>query len=225
MSPIRLWIIALLAATLIGCSSEPTSLLVSTPTRVFIPTSPPPSPIPNVAPTNLPVSSPSATATRVIVPAVTATTAPTVKVVPTATSPSAAGKMTIKLFFVALEDNGKSGIKIGCNDSIVAVDRQIPATQAPLTASLNELFSIHDKNYGQSGLYNALANANLKVDGAAVINGKATIYISGTLNLSGVCDDPRVQAQIEQVALQFSTVKQVSVFLNGIPIEKALSQK
>ena len=133
--------------------------------------------------------------------------------------------MTIKLFFVALEDNGKSGKKIGCNDSIVAVDRMIPVTQAPLTASLNELFSIHDKNYGQSGLYNALANAKLKVDSAAVINGKATIYISGTLNLGGVCDDPRVQAQIEQVALQFATVKEVSVFLNGIPIEKALSQK
>lgn len=220
MSPIRLLIITLLAVMLIGCSSEPASLLVSTPTRVFIPTSPS-SPLPTTAATDVPVP----TATAVLAPIATATTVPTVKVLPTATSTVAAGKMTIKLFFVALEDNGKSGKKIGCNDSIVAVDRAIPATQAPLTASLNELFSIHDKNYGQSGLYNALANANLKVDSAAVINGKATINISGTLNLGGVCDDPRVQAQIEQVALQFSTVKQVSVFLNGIPLEKALSQK
>ncbi len=221
MSPIRLLIVTSLAVALIGCSSEPASLLVSTPTRVFIPTSQPPSPIATAAVTDVPMP----TATAVLAPVSTATTAPTVKPVPTATSTTAAGKMTIKLFFVALEDNGKSGKKIGCNDSIVAVDRQIPATQAPLTASLNELFSIHDKNYGQSGLYNALANANLKVDSAAVINGKATIYISGTLNLGGECDDPRVQAQIEQVALQFSTVKQVSVFLNDIPIEKALSQK
>ena len=220
MSPIRLVTIALVAVALSGCSSEPTSLLVSTPTRIFIPTSPP-SPLPTVAPTNAPVL----TATAVLASLATATTAPTVKPVPLATSTTAAGKMTIKLFFVAINDNGVSGKKIGCNDSIVAVDRPIPATQAPLTASLNELFSIHDKNYGQSGLYNALANANLKVDSAAVVNGKATINISGTLNLGGECDDPRVQAQIEEVALQFSTVKQVSVFLNGIPLEKALSQK
>lgn len=133
--------------------------------------------------------------------------------------------MKIKLFFVALNDNGKSGTKIGCGDSLVAVDRFIPVTNAPLTASLKELFSIHDRYYGQSGLYNSLANANLKLDGAAIVNGTATVNISGTLGLGGVCDDPRAQEQIKQVVLQFSTVKQANIFLNGIALEQALSQK
>ncbi len=208
----------LVCLALFGCSSEPSSLLVSTPTRVFIPTI-------QASPTSVNMPTNVATATRTNTPGATATATPTVKILPTATPVLAAGKMTVKLVFVALEDNGKSGKKIGCNDSIVAVDRAIPETQAPLTASLNELFSIHTETYGESGLYNALANANLKIDSAAVINGKATINLSGTLGLGGECDDPRVQAQIEQVALQFSTVKQVSVFLNGIPLEKALSGK
>ena len=215
---IRCRVLILIGVCLLGCSSEPSSLLVSTPTRIFIPTAQA-SPALTNAPTDV------ATATRVFTPIATTPSTPTVKLLPTATTMIAPGKMTIKLFFVALEDNGKSGKKIGCNDSIVAVDRAIAETPAPLTAALTELFSIHDKTYGESGLYNALAKANLKIDGAAVINGKATINLSGTLGLGGECDDPRVQAQIEQVALQFSTVKQVSVFLNGIPLEKALSGK
>lgn len=214
MSPIRLCLIALASVALVGCSSEPTSLLMSTPTRVIVP-APVATPIPTPAPTDAPI------ATRVGVP----TIAPTIATTPTRTTTAAPGTMKIKLFFVALEDNGKSGKKIGCNDSLVAVERAIPATQAPLTAALKELLSIRERNYGPSGLYNALANANLKIDGVAVVDGKAIIQLSGTLSLSGVCDDPRAEAQLKELALQFSTVKDVSITLNGIPIEKALSGK
>ena len=41
----------------------------------------------------------------------------------------------------------------------------------------------------------------------------------------GECDDPRVEAQINQTALQFSTVKDVSVFVNGQALQDALSLK
>ena len=58
-----------------------------------------------------------------------------------------------------------------------------------------------------------------------IAGGKATINLSGSLVLNGVCDDPRVEAQIEQIALQFSTVKTVAVFLNNIPLQQALSEK
>lgn len=215
MSPIRLGLIALLSIEVASCSSEPTSLLVSTPTRVIVP-APVATPIPTPTPTDVP------TATRVAI----STIAPTIAVsTPTRTTTVAAGTMKVKLFFVALDDNGKSGKKIGCNDSIVAVERTIPATQAPLTATLKEMLSIREKTYGQSGLYNALANANLKIDGIAVVNGKAIINLSGTLALGGVCDDPRAEAQLKELALQFSTVKEVSITLNGVPIEKALSGK
>jgi hypothetical protein len=55
--------------------------------------------------------------------------------------------------------------------------------------------------------------------------GKASIHLTGTLMLGGACDAPRVQAQIEQTALQFSTVNDVDVFINDTALEDALSTK
>lgn len=43
--------------------------------------------------------------------------------------------------------------------------------------------------------------------------------------LGGVCDAPRLEAQIEQTALQFSTVNEVAVFVNDKPLEEVLSSK
>jgi hypothetical protein len=43
--------------------------------------------------------------------------------------------------------------------------------------------------------------------------------------LGGTCDAPRLAAQIEQTALQFSTVNDVAVFVNDVPLEDVLSQK
>jgi hypothetical protein len=137
----------------------------------------------------------------------------------------AAGMMRVKLYMVAVNDNGIAGKKIGCGDSLVAVDREIPATNAPLSAALNVLFSLTDREYGQSGLINVLYQSKLKLASAAIVNAKATINLSGSLVLSGVCDNPRAQAEIEQVALQFSTVKSVAVFLNGKSLQEVLSEK
>ena len=131
----------------------------------------------------------------------------------------------MSIFLIAINDNGRSGKKIGCDDSAVPVERSIPTTAAPLTAALKELLSIREQQYGQSGLYNALAQSNLKLAGVAISNGKATINLSGTLLLGGVCDNPRVAAQIQQTALQFPAVQQAAVFINGVPIERVLSEK
>jgi hypothetical protein len=43
--------------------------------------------------------------------------------------------------------------------------------------------------------------------------------------LGGVCDNPRVEAQIEETALQFATVSEVAVFVNGKPLEEIISLK
>jgi hypothetical protein len=139
--------------------------------------------------------------------------------------PSPTGTMKIKLFFIALDDKGKSGKKIGCDDSIVAVERLIPVTTAPLTAALRELFSFRDAQIGKSGLYNALAQSSLKIESVAMIGDRAEIQLSGALKLGGVCDNPRVDAQIKETALQFSNIKSVSVTINGTPLEKILSEK
>ncbi len=93
----------------------------------------------------------------------------------------------------------------------------------PLVAALNELLAIDDGLYGQSGLYSLLYQSTLKLDSATIVGGKATINITGKTQLGGVCDNPRVKAQIEETVSQFSTVTQVAVFINNIPIDQVLS--
>lgn len=131
----------------------------------------------------------------------------------------------VLIHMIALDDNGKSGKLIGCNDSLIPVTRDIPRTASPLTDTLNLLFSLKDQYYGQSGLYNALYHANLRVEGISAHDGVFRVNLLGELNLGGVCDSPRVEAQIKETILQFSTVKQVNVFLNGKPLEDYFSEK
>ncbi len=110
------------------------------------------------------------------------------------------------------------------NDSAVAVDREIPPTKAVLKAAMEQLVSIKDKNYGQSGLYNALYQSSLNVDSVAIDdNGKATIKLSGTLQLVGTCEDPRIEAQLRETAMQFSTVKSADIFINNKNLTEIMS--
>lgn len=132
---------------------------------------------------------------------------------------------TIKIYLIAIQDNGKSGEKLGTGDSIVPVERSIKDTAAPLKAALEELLSLKEREYGQSGLYNSLYQSNLKVDKVAIVNNTADIRLTGTLTLGGVMDSPRVKAQLEKTALQFSSVKDVKIFLNGKSLDEALSLK
>lgn len=150
---------------------------------------------------------------------------PTAEPLSTSTpSPAGQGGFThVQIYLVALGDSGQSGQKIGCDDSLIAVEREITPTIAPLRASLNELLSLREQYYGQSGLYNALYQSNLQIEDIGLVNGQATIYLSGQYTLGGVCDIPRFEAQLEATALQFSTVDRVAIFLNGQAIKEALS--
>lgn len=131
----------------------------------------------------------------------------------------------VEIFLIAMEDNGQSGVQVGCGDSAIAVQVETPPTQAVLTAALTALLSVKDQYYGQSGLYNALYQSDLQVDSVNISNGTATVYLTGTLILGGECDNPRVQAQLEQTVLQFPSVNQADIFINGKPLKDALSLK
>ena len=155
------------------------------------------------------------------------------RVPPTSVRPSAttvppnptAAEQTVKLFLIALEDNGQSGVLVGCGDSAVPVTVTIPPTQGVLRAALEKLLSAKQQFYGESGFYNALYQSDLELESVTIDQGKAIIHLTGTVMLGGVCDSPRFEAQIEQTALQFSTVSNVEVFINDIPLEDVLSQQ
>jgi LysM repeat protein len=124
-----------------------------------------------------------------------------------------------RIYLVSLGDGGT----LGCGDSLVPVTVDIPSTRAILRASLTKLLSLHSQYYGESGLYNALYQSNLTIDDVRIDNRVATIRLSGQVVLGGVCDTPRVKAQLEQIALQFSTVDQVNIFVNGEPLDDVLN--
>jgi hypothetical protein len=132
---------------------------------------------------------------------------------------------TVQVFLIAVGDNGQTGSAVGCGDSAVPVQVQTPPTSQVLQAALATLLSIKDQFYGQSGLYNALFQSDLQVESITIVAGKASVYLTGTLLMGGECDTPRVRAQLEQTILQFPTVTEADIFINGKPLADVLSLK
>jgi hypothetical protein len=231
--PVLLVTAPILLVILAGCGATPFNLPGrATPTRAALPTLG--SQDTFVVTATLPASLTTEAAAEPTATSVPAPSLPPPTIVvqvaptraPTLTSvPAGAGTAQVKIFLIAVGDNGVSGPKIGCGDSAVGVIRVVPVTKAPLTAALNELFSLHDQFYGQSGLQNFLYQSRLQLQSVAIANGVATIKLTGTLLLGGVCDSPRVDAQITNTALQFSTVHSVDVSINGKPLKDLLSGK
>ena len=129
------------------------------------------------------------------------------------------------IYLIALEDAGRNGQEIGCSDSVIPVEVEIEPTIAPLTAALETLFSIDERFYGQSGLYNSLYRADLAVERIDIVDDVATIYLTGDFAIGGVCDSPRVRAQLEETALQYATVDEVQIFINGESLDSLLSER
>ena len=119
----------------------------------------------------------------------------------------------VKVYLVAIGDAGKRGRKIGCDDSLVAVKRTVKSDGAPLKAAIRELLSMPHEYEG--GLGNYWFGENLRVSGATISRGTATIRITGKVFVAGVCDEPRIEEQIKETARQFPGVRRVKVFVNG----------
>jgi hypothetical protein len=145
---------------------------------------------------------------------------------PATIAPSATpAELTVKIVLIELEGNGQSGPLVGCGDSAIPIHVTIPHTQGVLRAALEKLLSARQQFYGESGYYNALYQSDLQVASVKIEQGKAIVHLTGTIVLGGACDSPRVEAQLEQTALQFSTVSDVAVFVNDVPLEEVLSTK
>jgi hypothetical protein len=195
--------------------SEPLVIVAAEPvvelTTLPMPTEGVPTATASVAPTPIPLPTAIATETPTPIPLPTATAQ--------LTGPS------VLLYFIALDDAGQRGPHIGCGDSVLPVPVRISPTLGVLRAAMEQLVAIQDLYYGDSGLYNALHMSDLTVGAINIAAGHATIHLSGSLVAGGACDAPRIQAQLEQTALQFSTVDRVTIMINGQPLTSALSQE
>jgi len=129
---------------------------------------------------------------------------------------------TIKIYLVAVGDDGKRGKKIGCGDSLVPITRSIKKTAAPLAAAIRELLTTPQHTEGNSALENFWKGRNLNVRSVAIVNRTAVIRLTGEVFVAGVCDEPRIEGQIEETARQFPTVNKVRVFIGNRTLSGAI---
>ena len=131
----------------------------------------------------------------------------------------------VTIYLVAIGDNGASGQLIGCGDSLVPINREIPANVEPIKGALEELLLIPGPDFGESGYSTAFYAWNVTVASVDVENGLATVEMSGTVLIAGVCEEPRVKAQLEQTVLAFPHVSQVEISINGQSLDDIISSQ
>lgn len=131
----------------------------------------------------------------------------------------------LTIYYIAIEDNGIAGSMIGCGDSLVARDTAPITTTDLVKSSFQQLLAGKDQFIGQSGLYNALYQSNLTYLDSSVAGDTVTVNLTGTLKLAGECDNPRVQAQLEQTAKTAAGVAKATINLNNKPLAESLSLK
>jgi hypothetical protein len=115
--------------------------------------------------------------------------------------------------------------KIGCNDMIIFED--LNKEMMPKEV-LETLFNFADFDENE-GYYNAFySSSNLSVDNLSIDDaGVATVELSGNLQTGGMCDNPRVMAQIKQTIMVMKPmiIKDVKILINGELVEDFLSEK
>ncbi|MBD3276548.1 MAG: hypothetical protein GF372_14635 [Candidatus Marinimicrobia bacterium] len=130
---------------------------------------------------------------------------------------------SLKLYFIALEDSGRSGKLIGCNDSAVSVPVFVADSDNPVEAAFDTLLNVDTRMYRGTNLYNALYRSELYFSRIQNTQSVTKIFLAGEHRIGGVCDNPRVQSQLRLTALQFSSIDSVAFFINSIPLHEILS--
>jgi hypothetical protein len=125
-----------------------------------------------------------------------------------------------RIFLISTDDKGP----VGCGDSAMPVEADLPAPTPALWGSLETLLTAGQR-YESAGFYNALANSPLRVQRIERSGPTARIYLTGYLEIGGACDSPRVLSQLTETATQFQDVDKAEIFLDGKPLEELLSGK
>ena len=131
----------------------------------------------------------------------------------------------LTIYYVAIDDNGISGPRIGCGDSLVATTTAPVRFTDQVGPSIGTLLANKNRDVGMSGLVNVLYQSNLTYVGGELDGSTITIYLTGQFMLGGVCDIPRAKAQLEYTAMAAAGATSAQVFVNGRPIDEVLSLK
>lgn len=132
---------------------------------------------------------------------------------------------TVRIHLVSLHDGGVGGARIGCGDSVVPVDVELPAPRPALHGALEALLAIDTPYDPRSGLYTALHSSPLEIRRLQQEGDTVRIDLAGWVELEEDCDAARVLEQLTRTATQFRDVQRVEIYVDGAPLERALTAR
>ena len=127
------------------------------------------------------------------------------------------------VYYVALDDGGSQGIRFGCNDSLVAVRATAAQPGEPLAIALAQLLSPDDPTSVTSALYNALSGSALDYVSGYLQGATVVVNLTGQLQPGGVCDNPRIQAQLTQTAVAATGASRAEIYIDGRNLNELLN--
>ncbi len=109
---------------------------------------------------------------------------------------------------------------IGCGDALVRIEDDT------LTSPVQALEKMLAFNDPAKGYHNSFASSQLNVVHVMTDeDGGTNVFLTGQLHIGGVCDVPRIQAQLERTVQQYNENSLVHIFVNDVPLEDLLSEK
>jgi len=136
---------------------------------------------------------------------------------------NAAGTQSVTAYYVLLDDGGSSGVRFGCNDSLVGVRRSNAESAEPLPAAIGALLDGSEPPIAD--VYNSLSGSTLNFLSGSFDGTTVTVYLAGTIRPGGVCDIPRIEAQLTQTAVSAVGAIRADIYVNGLGLAEALSLK
>ncbi|WP_231938537.1 hypothetical protein [Arthrobacter sp. B6] len=136
---------------------------------------------------------------------------------------NAAGTHSVTAYYVLLDDGGSSGVRFGCNDSLVGVKRSNADSADPLPAAIRAL--LDGSAPPIADVYNSLSGSTLNFLAGSFDGTTVTVYLAGTMRPGGVCDIPRIEAQLTQTAVSAVGAIRAEIYVNGEGLAEALSLK
>ena len=124
------------------------------------------------------------------------------------------------VYFVSVDDGGTTGVRFGCNDSLVAVYHPAPPQDEPLQTSLRTLLG----EDSPAGLYNALEDSTLQYVSACYFDGTTVVVnLTGSINPGGECDIREVEAQLTHTAIAAVGAARAEIYVDGRSLADVLS--
>ena len=137
--------------------------------------------------------------------------------------PAPAPRTGPAVYYVALDDGGSQGIRFGCNDSLVAVRATTAQSGEPLAIALAQLLSPGEPTPVTSALYNALSGSALDYVSGYLQGATVVVNLTGQLQPGGVCDNPRIQAQLTQTAVAATGASRAEIYIDGRNLNELLN--